>query len=298
MQDTIPKQVSSATSILCPGHTRTVVGLNRSETTPDGVFFVSACLDKTPMLRDMKTGNWVGSFVGHEGAVWSAQVNKNATRVVTGSADFSGRLWNAVTGELLHVFPEKHIVKAACINLDSSLVAFGGKSKEVNIYSTSTFDRVHTFDFQEEVGFLQFCPLPESPSLLLCVGISGKLSLLDASHEIRSLQLTDIILDVSLSGDVIVVATCNGVRFFSWDLTLLKKKDYPFHVNSCSLNSEHTYYLISDVNTIYEVDYQTDVIHRSYNGHHGVVLCLRYSPDGTSFISGSDDSSIRLWTVD
>ena len=40
------------------------------------------------------------------------------------------------------------------------------------------------------------------------------------------------------------------------------------------MNSEHTYYLISDVNTIYEVDYQTDVIHRSYNGHHGVVLCL------------------------
>ena len=64
------------------------------------------------------------------------------------------------------------------------------------------------------------------------------------------------------------------------------------------MNSEHTYYLISDVNTIYEVDYQTDVIHRSYNGHHGIVLCLRYSPDGTSFISGSDDSSIRLWTVD
>lgn len=40
----IPKQVSSSASILCPGHTRTVVGLNRSETTPDGVFFVSACL--------------------------------------------------------------------------------------------------------------------------------------------------------------------------------------------------------------------------------------------------------------
>ena len=79
------------------------------------------------------------------------------------------------------------------------MVAFGGKSKEVNIYSTSTFDRVHTFDFQEEVGFLQFCPLPESPSLLLCVGISG-------------------------------------VRFFSWDLTLLKKKDYPFHVNSNRLS--------------------------------------------------------------
>lgn len=121
-------------------------------------------------------------------------------------------------------------------------MAFGGKSKEVNVYSTSTFDRVYSFDFQEEVSYLQFCPLPESPSLLLCVGMSGKLSLgplstvrhrlLDASHEIRSLQLTDIILDMSLSGDVIAIATCNGVRFFSWNLELLKKTDYPFHVKS------------------------------------------------------------------
>ena len=38
------KNIYSNTSILCPGHTRTVVGLDYSENTPDGVFFVSACL--------------------------------------------------------------------------------------------------------------------------------------------------------------------------------------------------------------------------------------------------------------
>lgn len=70
------KQHNSSASILCPGHTRTVVGLDCSANTPDGVFFVSACLgnhslmrviqDGKPMLREAKTGNWIGSFIGHE----------------------------------------------------------------------------------------------------------------------------------------------------------------------------------------------------------------------------------------
>lgn len=126
--------------------------------------------------------------------------------------------------------------------------------------------------------------------------------------EVQSIQLTDIILDMSLSGDIIVVASCNGVRFLSWSLEILSKKDYPYHIKSidvcidddvaCSLNHSHTHYLISDVNVIHEVDYSTHQILKSYHGHHGTVFCLRYGPDDSSFISGSDDSSIRLWTVE
>lgn len=50
--------------------------------------------------------------------------------------------------------------------------------------------------------------------------------------EVQSIQLTDIILDMSLSGDVIVVASCNGVRFLSWSLEIISKKDYPYHIKS------------------------------------------------------------------
>lgn len=102
-------------------------------------------------------------------------MNKGATLVATASADFTGRLWNATNGSLLHSFPQKHIVKAAAINEDSSLVAFGGKSKEVNIYSTSSYDLLSTFHFDEEVAFLEFCPLPSLSTRMICVGLSGKI---------------------------------------------------------------------------------------------------------------------------
>ena len=46
-----------------------------------------------------------------QGAVWSCVLNEEAVVAATASADFSTRLWNALTGDEVHQFQHSHIAR-------------------------------------------------------------------------------------------------------------------------------------------------------------------------------------------
>lgn len=63
------------------------------------------------MLRSGVTGDWIGTFLGHKGAIWCSRISLDGAWAVTGSADFSANIWDARTGQIVTVLPHNHIVR-------------------------------------------------------------------------------------------------------------------------------------------------------------------------------------------
>ena len=75
--------------LVAPGHTRTITHLSFSPLLDDGTYLlISSCKDGNPMLREW-TGDWIGTFVGHKGAVWCTKLSHDGSRAASGSADFT-----------------------------------------------------------------------------------------------------------------------------------------------------------------------------------------------------------------
>ena len=124
------------TPLVCHGHTRPIVDINYSQPTPDGIFLASASKDGQPQLRNAATGDWIGTFQGHKGAVWSCTLNDTAFIAATGSADFTARVWDATSGDELAVFPHNHIVRTTAFERGPTATRLltGGAEKIVRVF--------------------------------------------------------------------------------------------------------------------------------------------------------------------
>uniref|UniRef100_A0A2P2KY68 Serine-threonine kinase receptor-associated protein n=1 Tax=Rhizophora mucronata TaxID=61149 RepID=A0A2P2KY68_RHIMU len=87
--------------ILMKGHERPLTFLKYNR---EGDLLFSCAKDHTPTVWFADNGERLGTYRGHNGAVWSCDVSRDSMRLITGSADQTAKLWNVQTGTQFFTF--------------------------------------------------------------------------------------------------------------------------------------------------------------------------------------------------
>lgn len=286
--------------LTCSGHTRPVVHLAFSSITPDGYFLISASKDGKPMLRQGETGDWVGTFEGHKGAVWSASLDEMAYKAATGSADYTAKLWNAVTGLEEYSFLHKHIVKSVQLSQDGTKLLTGSFEKILRLYDLGK-PETEPDVFSGHNSSIKNALFTEDHKKIISIADDKTLRLWDVQNksEIRKLELASVVNDIELSTDatVLSIAFGNKVAFVDpYKFEIIKQFELASSINTVSLHpSKNVFVCGGDDFKIYKCDYSSGLELESFKGHFGSVHCVRYSPDGELYASGSEDGTLRLW---
>lgn len=291
--------------IVCPGHSRPLTEVTFSPETEDGIFLMSGCHAKTPMMRRGDTGNWIGTFDGHKGAVWGVALDSKALLAATASADFSAILWDAVTGKQLRELAHKHIVKSVEFSRDSAVLATGGHEGIVRLYTLA----------QPEAEPRQFAVAPTKTTInkvrwgfedntLYTGSTDHAVRLWDTNtlELLKEVKLDAPVMDleISRSTGLITVAAGTHATFLDRDLKIVKQHAMPINFKNeggASLHPSGKRFIAGGSDLwvrIFDFDKGTEL--ECLKGHHGPVRCMRYHPNGRTYATGSEDGTIRVWT--
>lgn len=303
--------------LVCPGHKRDIRELQYSPPSAEGTFLISACHDGTPMLRDGVTGDWIGSFVGHKGAVWGSCLAADAALAATAGADFSARLWNAVTGACVSVLPQKHICKSVAFSNDSRSLLTGGNTSAINLYDVASTE-------ETPVAMLTRPDPAEKASVILARFANNRSdTVVSASAdpaEKKQLSIWDVRSgklergldtgatcksgELSIDGTLLSV-TCDDATVSVFDLQKMERVrrfKVPQATESASVRFPDMDMVATGgqdlvVRRFAPVSPQSEelVEMEANRGHHGPVWVMRFAPDGATYASGSNDGTIRIW---
>lgn len=325
-------ETTKTVPLTCHGHSRPITHVSFSSllstsSTSSQYYMISACKDNNPMLRDGLTGDWIGTFIGHKGAVWSARLSEDASLAATGSADFSAKVWDTFTGDTLATLQHNHIVRAVAFppGQRPTVLATGGMEKKLRVFDISrmssngapngpgqspTADDSPFYEIgsNEHQGQIKSIIWTRDPNLLLTAADDKALRWYDlrarasiASHPLNG-PIGSCELNSGLDGDAagtVAVAAGKEVHFFSGarPAQLLKSIRTDREIASVALDGRARRFVTGSPSDtwvhVWDLDAEKDL--ETGRGHHGPVWTTAFSPDGKLYATGSEDGTVKLW---
>ncbi|XP_015893995.1 eukaryotic translation initiation factor 3 subunit I [Ziziphus jujuba] len=315
--------------ILMKGHERPLTFLKYNR---DGDLLFSCAKDHNPTVWFADNGERLGTYRGHNGAVWCCDVSKDSMRLITGSADQTAKLWNVQTGQQLFSFNFDSPARAVDLAVGDKLV----------VITTDPF-----MELPSAIHVKRIARDPEDQtgeSVLVLKGPQGRINravwgplnkTIISAGEDAVIRIWDSETGKLLkeSGEDVghkktitsLTKSADGSHFLTgsldksaklWDirtLTLIKTYVTERPVNAVAMSPLLDHVVLGggqDASSVTTTDHRAGKFEAKFfdkilqeeiggvKGHFGPINALAFNPDGKSFSSGGEDGYVRLHHFD
>ncbi len=208
-------------------------------------------------------GALTGILKSHSGAVEALAVSPDGRWLVSGSQDWTIRLWDLRTSSVVRTF-EGHagVVHTVAFTPDGQSILSGSEDRTLRLWGVNKAQekrlfRGHTLAVQG-------------------VAISGDGKLASSVSEDGTVRVWNL--------------ESKQTRI------VYKGRDHQLNAVAITANGCKLVFGAGDW-TIRQVDLKNET-EKTFEGHSGIVRSLAITPDETKLLSGADDGTIRVWTLD
>ena len=239
------------------------------------------------------------------GRIKGVAFSSDGMRSVSGSDDWTVRVWDASTGvELMELNGHAKPVSSVAFSSDGMRIVSGSGDNSVWVWDASTgvvlkMLRGHT----RWVTSVMF----SSDGLWVVSGSDdNSVRVWDASTGALLKKLnghTSSVNSVAFSSDcTLIVSGSDDHSVRVWDVStgveLKVLKGHSGSVKSVAFSSDGTWIVSGSVDhSVWVWDVSTGVGLKELKGHTSLVNSVAFSSDGTQIVSGSFDNSVRVWDV-
>ncbi|KAJ8629299.1 hypothetical protein MRB53_022622 [Persea americana] len=317
--------------ILMKGHERPLTFLKYNR---EGDLLFSCAKDHTPNAWFADNGERLGTYKGHNGAVWCCDVSRDSMRLITGSADQSVKLWNVQTGAQLYTFSFASPARSVDFSIGDQLAVittdpFMEQTAAIHVKriardpAEQTSESVLTIKVPEgrlRINRAVWGPLNrtiisagEDAVVRIWDSETGKL--LKESEKETGHQKAITSLSKSSDWSHFITGSLDKSAKL-WDSrTLMLIKTYVTErpVNACDISPLLDHVMLGggqDASHVTTTDrragkFEAKFFHKilqeeigGVKGHFGPINALAFNPDGRSFSSGGEDGYVRLHHFD
>jgi len=309
------------------GHEKSITQIRYNR---EGDLLFSCAKDKCPNVWYSINGERLGTYDGHNGAVWCLDVDWQTKYFLSGAADNTIRLWDVSNGVMLERIDTKSAVRTCKFSYSGNMVAF---TTDKQMGQPCVIHIVDLRCFGKEDQAMITIPIPTAgPKVTSLVWGSLDEKLITGhdngdivSWDVKEAQKDKIvsdhtksITDMQLSADGTMFISSSkdtSARLYDTDsLQCLKQYKTDRPVNSAAISPIYEHVVLGggqeamDVTTtstkigkfdakFYHMVYDDEEFAR-VKGHFGPINSIQFHPDGQSYASGGEDGYVRINTFD